>query len=336
MTLVLCCATPTFFLQASDRQLTYPNGRIADDARNKAVFATGRNVWAYTGIARIGAPLRPTDEWLVDVLAKADSAQDANRRVREEAARAVRRVDGPARFTRQQRQGLRRLAFICSLYGDRRLSTDGLFETCAPVPVVELISNFSSQDLQGNLVWLPEATPEFSTWTIGPLGEGNVPPVLAFGQPLPAHIRVDLHRSLQRCIEHDTGVEAYARLLGRAIQRCHDEGNSFVGRNVMVAWMERDAPPYASPGGTLYDAPLVPLLDDPPERDFFRRPRDEPSTGRGYFYLPGDRNSRDHFAPSWLDDGIVMIGTQMAHQGPGREASVTSLVRTLGPPDRPN
>lgn len=331
MTIVLCCATPKFLLQASDRQLTYPNGRVADDVRNKAVFATGRMVWAYTGIARIGVPARPTDEWLVDVLASADDAMDANRRIRETATRAVRGVHGPAGYTAWQRRVLRRLAFVCSFYADQRLTDAGGLEAIAPIPVIEVISNFASQDAQGSLQWLSEAVDRFSTWTIGPVGEGTTPRVLEFGQYLTASARVELHRLLRRCDRHDTGVEAYARVLARAVQRCHDEGNAFVGRNVMVAWMARDAAPGPRPDGVLYDAPLVPLLENPGEREFFQRPQNETSTGRGYFYLPGDRQSRAHYAPSWLGDGIAMIGMEMTHQGPGGQVAVTSLARVLPP-----
>lgn len=330
MTLVLCCTTPRYLLQASDRRLTYPNGTIAEDARNKAVFATGRAVWSYTGIARIGRPLTPTDEWLLDVLASADSDLDASERIAEGAAKAVREVHGPVGYGPQQRKVLRRLAFVSSFYGDQRVRENGTLEPCSPVPIVRIVSNFASADASGKLEWLAESLQDFSTWTAGPLGEGQTPRVLEFGQQLSSGARAELHRGLRRCDQHETGVEPYARLVARAIQRCHDDGNALVGRNAMVAWMRVDASPHIQ-DGALYDAPLVPLLADLSEQDFFQRPKNEPSTGRGYFYLPGDAGSREHFAPSWVGDGVAVKGMRMAHQGPGREASVTAVVRTLPP-----
>lgn len=324
LTLILCCATSEHVLLASDRRLTFPDGRVADDVRNKAAFFAGRWIWGYTGVARISHPLQPSDEWLVDVLAGITKVDEMPSIVATKAAKAVRHVHA----RKDIRQQVRRLAFISIFFGDQARQPDGTFEAIPPTPVVELVSNFSAQDHLGNHVWLPEAAPEFGVWTIGPMGRSGVPRLLEFGQRLSPRARMETHRDLQRCDKHGVGVQAYARVLARAIQRCHDEGNAAVGRNVTVTWAHASSSHLLGEHGYLYDSPLVPLLEDPSEREFFMMPRDRTSTGRGYFYLPGDRNSRDHYAPSWVGAGLSIKGSHAHYDPQTRQMGFTMTART--------
>src|SRR5438034_5833169 len=76
MTLIISAITYKHVIQASDRRLTYPDGRLADDGANKAVCvycADARFSIAYTGIAHVGR--MRTDEWLVGVLTDAKAYQ---------------------------------------------------------------------------------------------------------------------------------------------------------------------------------------------------------------------------------------------------------------------
>jgi hypothetical protein len=77
MTLILSLATTKRVVQASDRRLTWPDGRVEDQA-NKAVCvvcADARFSIAYTGLAQLGPGLVGTDEWLVDSLASSRAGE---------------------------------------------------------------------------------------------------------------------------------------------------------------------------------------------------------------------------------------------------------------------
>jgi len=75
MTLILSCLTPKYIVQVSDRRLTWPDGKIADDAANKAIVFHGNACFAYTGIAQIGA--QRTDEWITNNLLDQPNIQQA-------------------------------------------------------------------------------------------------------------------------------------------------------------------------------------------------------------------------------------------------------------------
>jgi hypothetical protein len=65
---------PRVLIQVSDRRLTWPDGRLADDTANKAILFHGKCCIRYTGIARIGST--PTDEWIMEQVLKCKGIQD--------------------------------------------------------------------------------------------------------------------------------------------------------------------------------------------------------------------------------------------------------------------
>jgi len=75
MTLILSCLTPKYIVQVSDRRLTWPDGRVEDDAANKVVVFHERASFCYTGLAQIGA--QRTDEWIADQLIGCTGLQNA-------------------------------------------------------------------------------------------------------------------------------------------------------------------------------------------------------------------------------------------------------------------
>ena len=75
MTLLLSCLTPKYIVQVSDRRLTWPDGRLADDQANKVVIFNNQAVFSYTGISRIGA--FRTDEWIAEQIIGRSGLQDA-------------------------------------------------------------------------------------------------------------------------------------------------------------------------------------------------------------------------------------------------------------------
>jgi hypothetical protein len=78
MTLIQTLLTPTGVLQVSDRQLTYPSGRIHTDPANKAVIWCGHIVIGFTGMAFTDSSQQRTiSEWIAFTLRGAVTLGDA-------------------------------------------------------------------------------------------------------------------------------------------------------------------------------------------------------------------------------------------------------------------
>jgi hypothetical protein len=95
MTLVLTCLTSEYIVQASDRRLTLPDGRLYDDDTNKAVFYCGRVAVAYTGLAYIDG--RETAEWIGNCMKDAEHAELAMNEVARRAQSVLGGGSSPAR-----------------------------------------------------------------------------------------------------------------------------------------------------------------------------------------------------------------------------------------------
>ncbi|WP_145981258.1 hypothetical protein [Pseudonocardia sp. HH130629-09] len=61
MTLILSCLTHKFAVQASDRQLTYLDGKVAEDASNKATLYCNQAVFAFTGLGSVSRTEKTRD-----------------------------------------------------------------------------------------------------------------------------------------------------------------------------------------------------------------------------------------------------------------------------------
>lgn len=71
MTMILTCLTKDFIVQASDRRLTYRQGRktlFKEDDRNKALIYDNHTVFAYTGLATLSNQKFAID-WAAELLA---------------------------------------------------------------------------------------------------------------------------------------------------------------------------------------------------------------------------------------------------------------------------
>lgn len=78
MTLVQTLLTPTGVLQVSDRQLTFPDGKIHKDPANKAVIWCGQMVVGFSGMAFTDRrSQRSISEWITVVLGAAITDRDA-------------------------------------------------------------------------------------------------------------------------------------------------------------------------------------------------------------------------------------------------------------------
>lgn len=87
MTQILNVVTRDWIYQASDRRLTFLDGRLADEDQNKIVFFEGRLALAFTGLAKIRS--QTSDRWLASTLQRSssDSLSDALETVRSEATK---------------------------------------------------------------------------------------------------------------------------------------------------------------------------------------------------------------------------------------------------------
>jgi hypothetical protein len=321
VTLLLCLVTPQHALIASDRQLTFADGKVHEHHSNKALALGDSMLLAYTGIAEIGRPRRYTDRWLFDLFASQTRGFDPIEVVREAAPAAVRATNGPGSFTAVDRRVLRRLAVLTVAFLETvQIGPDG--KSVIPLgltPRMQVVTNALVPGQNGGLDWLPESRDTFEVINEKDDAEHTGLRLLELGQNLKPKARRELERDLRRVADHGGLLSGFARLLARAIQRCHDEGNPWVGRNVMVTYITLDADP-PSDEGPLWTAPMVPLLDDPPESAFFGRPVNVAGELRprlGYFYLPGDRNSRVHYSPNIIRAGSGIPGAKWDVPRPG-------------------
>ncbi len=78
MTMILTCLTKNFIVQASDRRLTFKEGKqvkVAEDHSNKALIYSTHSVFAYTGLAHVDYP--SAIDWAAQQLSEKENLKDA-------------------------------------------------------------------------------------------------------------------------------------------------------------------------------------------------------------------------------------------------------------------
>lgn len=224
MTLVLTCLTKEYVLQVSDRRLTWPNGRVADDNANKAVLLANQMAFAYTGRARVG-PER-TDVWLAHVLRDMSHGPAA-------AANGLEVIVSLGRRATEASRGVplsqARLAFVAA----------GFARLAAGEPLRPYVS-FISNALTDQLDWLPAAEPTFVGRTLVKANDRQNYFCPSAGERLlPEEVR-SLSRSLRRIVDHETGPEPAADVMVETIRKVAKRTRT-VGEDLLVNCLPRAA-----------------------------------------------------------------------------------------------
>lgn len=299
MTLLLTCVTHRFAVQASDRRLTNTRGQPVEELANKATLLCNFASFAYTGLAQ-ASRLERTDQLMMRSLAKSGVKVPALvENLRVEATGAIRQLPLPS-LTPSQKLKVRRTSFVgCGFIGMRNPAAFGREPTLDELhPFIAVVSN--AQDLSE--AWRPVADQEFTTH-IGFLDLAASFKLHVAGQQLFNHERVDLERSIRRCLPRIDHPEPIARLLARTI-RCVSERNKAVGPNVMCTFVRR----FNAAGwdGNLFGGPvpLIPELQE--EASYFIRMKDGPPSK--WIFSPGDSADLLHYGPNFSCDGHEMTG----------------------------
>lgn len=204
-------------MHISDRRLTWPDGRVAEDQANKAVVFNNQAVFSYTGISRVGS-LR-TDEWIAQQLIGKSGLQDAISSLTSALDVTVAKLPYPNR----------QLGIIVDCWASTQEEPDIQAWSCA-------ISNFIDP-IERKVV--AHALPTFSTFT-QKLQGGQGYAFLPFGQQMAPTIMKNLIRHVVRAMRHAAPVpttiapESVARFMRDAVLAVA-AGNGLVGRNLMMA-----------------------------------------------------------------------------------------------------
>src|SRR2546423_1303587 len=84
MTMILTCLTKDYVVQASDRRISYLDGKTpSEDQSNKALVYGNHFVFAYTGKARLVST--STIEWAAERLSERENLNDAIYHLRDRA-----------------------------------------------------------------------------------------------------------------------------------------------------------------------------------------------------------------------------------------------------------
>jgi hypothetical protein len=255
MTLVLNMLTHDYVVQVSDRRLTkLDTGKPHDEPANKAILFCGHIVFGYTGLANVG-PTK-TDFWLAErLIAAGPSMQATLEFVRDEATQAFQAV----------RRDWRRHAFVGVGWSQSR-------------PILCVISNF--MNTRGPQ--LPHAHDLFLIDTVA-LNPTDPFRILTAGQPVPREILEKLETGARRIVTHaDAG--AMADLMVSHVWEVAN-GNTKVGKDLMVAVIPRSAVPVAS----------------------IRMPSSPSRDEAAFYYVPSPDDATPRFyTPLWACGGIAV------------------------------
>ena len=217
MTLILSCLTPKFIVQVSDRRLTWPDGRVADDSANKAIIFHDRVCFAYTGIAQIGA--QRTDEWITDQLLHQTSLQQAIDHLKSALDATICKLRAPNRH----------LTVVIDLWGTQ---TPDVPERPWSIALSNYIDPVTRK-------YTEQPLPIFQQFN-QTLPEGKGYAFLPLGQNLNMDIYRAMIRNLVRAMRHAGDLpttllpNTVGRFMQEAVLRVARSGNGAVGKSLMT------------------------------------------------------------------------------------------------------
>jgi hypothetical protein len=301
LTLLLTCVTHDFVVQASDRRLTFLDGRIAEEVANKATLFGNAANFAFTGLARC-SHRETSDELLMRCLSAPNlPLVGLLEGLAKSAARDIRNL--PLRVRPRDRRAVRRTSFVGAGYvgvkDPGRYNLPNISDDLHAFLCV--VSN--AQDLSE--AWREESDQEFSVhlgWL--PSERGHMLHVA--GQSLLPHERVGLERGLRKALGRVAHPEPIARLLTRAVRQVSAR-NVTVGPNVMCTMTRRAN--VRDQGNIDIGGGLVPITHEyQSEASYFQRARGGPSAPARWIYSPADPSAENHYGPNYASSVFMMKG----------------------------
>ena len=251
VTLIITFVSDRYIIQASDRRITYGDGRVGE-VMNKGVVIGDSACAAYTGLAFVGGARRPTDEFVMESIARTPDVDDSGllARLARDATRAVRmNRDLP---NGGQRAEIARTSFVLAGFVPGVDAKSGA-QGSRRFPMLSVVSN-AQFDLSEE--WAPTARTKFEVQRAG-VRDGCWF-LHSAGQRIPAVIKRRLNRSLRVAVDRCAHPESAARLIARAVRDVH-EVNASVGPSVNVVVI-RDLVRPADANGRVFGGPMmVPL-----------------------------------------------------------------------------
>jgi hypothetical protein len=299
VTLILTLVTDRFIVQASDRRVTYGDGRVGE-VMNKAVVISTTACAAYTGLAFLDGKM-PTDLFLMSAIDDAfASGTPVFDRLAHDAERAV-RLNRSLPKTEPERSQIARTSFVVAAFVPV-LDVDG-HESGRRAPVLTIVSN-AQFDLGES--WADQAIKRFERTQVAVRGGSAF--LHAAGVPVPSKTRKRLERALRHALERGAQPESVARLLARAVRDVH-ETNPGVGPSVNCV-IVRDMAPPANNGAQLQ----IPVMTVPlgayalREANFFNGPaghiKAEPVSS---IFLPHPDHPEVALGPSFVMPGSIQM-----------------------------
>jgi hypothetical protein len=275
MTLILGCLTHDYAVQVSDRRITlWPNYKLVDDERNKAVQFHNCFSFSFTGLGVLDG--LPTAEWIIKLGIKSPSSlsslNDFVKMVKDEATKSIASINAPTNVKRLAFTGV---GFATFNIGDKQQT----------LPAQLVISNAWDYS---NKIPFDEAQDSFKTGAyILPLQRKFM---LTF--PMGANLSSKeihlLNRLIRRAIDK-TSPFGIAEILCRAIRQIADRDKT-VGKSLMVNILPRVA----------VDSPTVGhMMPFFPTRDI-KFPL--------YFNIPANDNTATYYTPYFVSDTLLTLG----------------------------
>lgn len=290
MTLLISFVTRTYAVQASDRRLTYPGGRLYDDEANKATLLGNQASFAFTGLAvHAGGRM---DDLLMESLHFPSSSDfnELTKRLGERAARAINSTRVSAHVRHTSFVGIGYLGMLRENSPYRNPPDDDSY------PFLAVVSN--AQDLRES--WREWADRDFTSHLMI-MGEDDEFILHCAGQSVAEDIRIPLERQLRRCIRQTEAPESAARILARTIRRV-SASNRSVGPDVMCTIVRREF----MRSTAIPKSGVWPLnAHEAVEQSHFHSLRIESSS---WLYSPGNPQAALHFGPNFTNEFMMMKG----------------------------
>lgn len=213
MTLILTLLAREHIVQVADRRLTWPDGRLADDDTNKAVFYCGRVAVAYTGVSQIEG--KCTAEWIGSCMKDHTQVEEAMNHVADRAERYFRQIDWPDK----------KLAVVATGWGMHR----------GELPIRRFIcvaSNFMTDSWE----WQIYGPMQVRTRLL----DDTASHIFVVGQRLYPGEMVRLTRLMKRTAERGNTVISWVRLLQNMVQSSASR-NERVGKGMITHLLSRKA-----------------------------------------------------------------------------------------------
>lgn len=248
VTLIITFVSGRYIIQASDRRVTYGDGRVGE-VMNKGIVIGDSACAAYTGLAFLGGGRHPTDEFVMESVARSMNVDDPDllERLARDASRTVRMNRDLPKGA--QRDEIARTSIVLAGFVPGIDAATGK-QRSRRYPILSVVSN-AQFDLSEE--WAPAARPKFEVqraWV--PDGRWFLH---SAGQRIPSTVKRQLIRSLRVAVDRCVHPEPVARLIARAVRDVH-EVNDFVGPSVNVV-VVRDLVRPADADGKIFGVPIV-------------------------------------------------------------------------------